>query len=79
MPDAPDTQAVYDSVRILGGRRRRAQALADSYLDAIVANVVASMRAGTKLNLSRVAADAGISKRTLYARLPGDLIDRRTR
>lgn len=65
---------IYRRVGVLGTSRRQHLTAASTDLDAIIDAVRDALAAGVELNLAEVLRVAGISKRTLYERLPADLV-----
>jgi transcriptional regulator of acetoin/glycerol metabolism len=68
--------AVYDAAARAGAERKRLAAEAERQLDAVVTGAVEALEAGVSLNLTEIARRAGLSRTTLYDRLPRHLLTR---
>jgi acetyl/propionyl-CoA carboxylase alpha subunit len=74
---APTRQEVVAKLLTIGETRRKALDDASAALDDLVGIVTAALENGADLNLTECARAAGVTKQTLYDRIPPALIDGR--
>lgn len=65
---------LYESIAEHGRARTAALAVADERLADIVRDIAHALRLGLPVNLTECARRADVTKATLYARLPDDVL-----
>lgn len=76
-PRTPDVDDVYAAIGEHGSHRIAALAAAGDHLTDAIELARVALEAGADLNLTEVARRAGVTRQTIYQRLPADLIDAR--
>jgi hypothetical protein len=73
-PPASDLDRVYDEIGRHGTDRHASIDAAQLSLEKAIAATREALEAGLPLNMTEVARRAGVSKQTLYNRLPDELV-----